>query len=326
MLAFRATEIDRFPGKNYKFQSLCRVASRDLVMNAAAQKQSHVVILPYFCDAEIERYLTVARSLGQFGSQATRYEFLLTASPKIEVSHRLHDAFATIAPTTSFQCPTQIFGYPQGPTAMFWDCMDYIARHMNREPGFSLWLESDMAIVKPNWLDRLSQEWTSGSPTPLMMGCFVPDVYRWRVFKGRKHMLHAHINGGACYAKDFANHMPADARLGVFDMAIYPIVAQAGRAKTSTQICFSTIARARRDVLDPARVILHGFMQDKDQFIERCAAPVTDRERSTQKFNPLLNRFETARRQLRVFFVRRGPRAMFENMLLAQERRNRRVA
>lgn len=295
-------------------------------MQPAPQSHSHVVILPYFCEAEIERFLAVARTLERFGPQTTPYEFLLAASPKIEVSQRLHDAYAAIAQTTSFQCPTQIFGYPQGPTAMFWDCMDYIAQHMNRQPGFSLWLESDMAIVKPNWMDRLSQEWASFSLEPLVMGCFVPDVYRWRVFKGYKHLLHAHINGGACYAKDFADQMPAEARNGVFDMAIFPFAAKTGRAETSRQICFSTTDRARRDVLDPDRVILHGFMQDKDRFIELCNAPVTGRELSARMFNPLLNRMETVRRRVRVFFVRRGPRAMFENMLLAQERRNRRVA
>ena len=102
MLSFRTTEIDRFPGKNYKFQSLSRAASRDLVMNAAAQKQSHVVILPYFCVSEIDRYLTVARSLGQFGSQATRYEFLLAASPKIDVSQRYTMRLPRLRPRLAF--------------------------------------------------------------------------------------------------------------------------------------------------------------------------------------------------------------------------------
>src|SRR5262245_32515006 len=118
-------------------------------MSHESNAPSHVVILPYFCQAEIERYLQIAECLGRFGQQTTSYEFLLAASPKIETDRRLHRAFEGLAPTTSFQCPTQIFGYPQGPTAMFWDCMDHIAQHHCRRPGFSLWLESDMAIVKP---------------------------------------------------------------------------------------------------------------------------------------------------------------------------------
>lgn len=296
-------------------------------MTESTTAPSHVVILPYYCDEEVARYLKIAECLRRFGPQQTLFEFLLAASPKRQISSQLHAAFESLAPTTSFRCPTQIFGYPQGPTAMFWDCMDYIAEHLSRRPGFSLWLESDMAIVKPDWVDRLSNEWRSAASTPLMMGCFVPDVYRWRVFRGYKHILHAHINGGACYAKDFAARMPAEARQGVFDMAIYPHVCRGvGGARITSQICFSTTTRARRDVLDPGKVILHGFMQDKDQFIHRCVAPVTRRELSASLFNPWLDRWENARRRVRVFFVRRGPRAMFENMMLAQSQRKRRAA
>lgn len=286
----------------------------------------HMLILPYYCEAEVNRYVLIAECLKRFGPQTTPYGFLLAASPKIEISRRLHQAFEPIAPTTSFQCPTQIFGYPQGPTAMFWDCMDRIAETMADRPGFSLWLESDMAIVKPDWLDRLSREWSEDPTPPLMMGCYVPDVYRWRIFRGRKHLLHAHINGGACYAKDFARRVPRAARTGVFDMAVFPHAVRNNGAKVTRQICFSTTARARRDVLDPSKTILHGFMQDKDQFIRRCVEPITDSERWSSAFNPMLNRLESARRRVRVFFVRRGPRAMFENMMLAQERRDRRVA
>jgi hypothetical protein len=183
-----------------------------------------------------------------------------------------------------------------------------------------------MAIVKPDWVARLDAEWNEDFRPPLMMGCFVPDVYRLRVFRGWKHILHAHINGGACYAKDFARRLPASAREGVFDMSVYSHVVQANRARITSQICFSTTSRARRDVLDHRKVILHGFMQDKDAFIQRCVAPITAAERRSQMFNPLFDRWETARRRVRVFFVRRGPRAMFENMLLAQDRTNRRAA
>jgi hypothetical protein len=283
----------------------------------------HILVLPYFCDEEVVRYQSTVRSLQRLGPQRQRFEFLLAASPQTEVSRSLHEVCATIAPTTSFQCPTQVFGYPQGPTAMFWDCMEYVNRHKSDSPGFSLWLESDMAIVKPDWLDRLWAEWDMAWPSPLVMGCFVPDVYRWRLLKGRKHLLHAHINGGACYAKDFARRMPLDARQGVFDMAVYRHAAGQGAALPTDQIRFSTTARARRDMLDPGPVILHGFMQNKDHFIERCNAPITDRERASQRFGPLWNRWERARRSVRVLFIRRGPQAMFENMLLAQDRKRR---
>lgn len=98
---------------------------------------------------------------------------------------------------------------------MYWDAMQFIAENFAESDGFGLWLESDMAPVKPDWLDRLSAEWYT-DPPPLMMGCYVPDVYKHRLFRKPKLLLNAHINGGACYATDFAIRMPQEARDGVF--------------------------------------------------------------------------------------------------------------
>ena len=280
---------------------------------------SHVVILPYFCREEIDRYLAIAHRLKQFAPQESDYEFLLAASPKIEPNAKLQEAFSGIAPTTSFQCPSQVFGYPEGPTAMFWDCMDFIAKQMSGKPGFSLWLESDMAPVKEDWIDRLSEEWNRG-PEPLLMGCYVPQVYKYRYLRRPKLLLDAHINGGACYNKLFARRISPQARQGVFDMSVYKYACKSGTARSTELIAFSTLNRVRRDVLDPNRVILHGFMQDKDAFINRCLAPVTSREQKVAAFNPIADRIERMRRRLRVCFVRRGKQAMLENMFLAKDK------
>lgn len=278
-----------------------------------------VVILPYYCQAEIDRYLLTARWLRENRSNLDDVTFVLAASPKAEVSQTLQQEFAKLAPTRSFQCPTQVFGYPAGPTAMFWDAMDYVAEHFSGA-GFSLWLESDMAFVKPDWRLRLQSEWESSSPQPLLMGCFVPRVYKFRWLRQRKLILEQHINGGACYALDFAKRMPAEAREGVFDMSVYQYGQNVGRILTTQQIAFSSVSRARRDVLDPNKAILHGFMEDKDAFIRRCVAPVTAQEIRNQFWSPWQDRWEQVQRQLRVLFVRRGHRAMMENMLLTKNR------
>ena len=177
-----------------------------------------------------------------------------------------------------------------------------------------------MAPVKPDWLDRLSDEWYSQGETPVMMGCFVPEVYKYRVFKKPKLILHPHINGGACYAMNFANEMPDEARQGVFDMAVFQYAEKIGRARFTQQIAFSTHARVRRDIADETKVLLHGFMQEKDRFIDQCLTPLSNHELSRASWNPFLDRIETARRQLRVQFVRRGHRAMLENMFLAKQK------
>jgi hypothetical protein len=283
-------------------------------------KKKHIVILPYFCQEEVERYLAIAERMKSFPTPNASCDFLLASSPRTETSEELVAAFSELGTTIAFACPTQIFGYPEGPGAMFWDCMEYINKNYEGNDGFSLWLESDMAPVKANWLDRLSAEWYSGGEVPVMMGCFVPEVYKHRLFKKRKLILHAHINGGACYSMDFANQMPDEARQGVFDMAVYQYAKQLDRARFTQQISFSTLGRVRRDVADSNKVLLHGFMQEKDAFIGECLKPMTAQELGQRSWHSILNKIETAQRKLRVQFVRKGHRAMLENMFLAKQK------
>ena len=282
--------------------------------------KQHIVILPYYCQDEVKRYVRIANFLSEQSPQESDYCFLLAASPLAEKSDELEAAFSKVAPTHHFQCPTQVFGYPEGPTAMFWDCMDHISETFSESTGFSLWLESDMCPTRGDWIDRLSAEWYSGGTTPIMMGCYVPEVYKYRLFRKRKLILDPHINGGACYSIGFAKQMPAKAREGVFDVAVYKFAVEAGRVMPTDQITFSDNRRVRRDIMDDRRTLLHGFMQDKDQFIDNCVRPVTSSERSTQLFSPLQETLETWQRKVRVMFVRRGHQAMLENMLLAKQR------
>ena len=79
------------------------------------KQQQHIVILPYFCEEEVDRYLKIADKLETFPEPECQVHYLLASSPRTEPSSRLYDAYSRLGPTTSFQCPTQIFGYPQGP-------------------------------------------------------------------------------------------------------------------------------------------------------------------------------------------------------------------
>ncbi len=291
-----------------------------IIAGVMQKKKKHIVILPYFCQEEVDRYLAIAERMKSFPTPNVSCDFLLASSPRTETSDELVAAFSELGTTISFACPTQIFGYPEGPGAMFWDCMEYISKNYEGNDGFSLWLESDMAPVKPDWLDRLSEEWYSGEEVPVMMGCFVPEVYKHRLLKKRKLILHPHINGGACYSMDFANQMPDEARQGVFDMAVYQYAKQLNRARFTQQISFSTLGRVRRDVADSSKVLLHGFMQEKDAFIDQCLKPLTAQELEQRMWHSMLNKLETAKRKLRVQFVRKGRRAMLENMFLAKQK------
>ncbi len=284
---------------------------------------TYVCILPYFCEAEVARYLKTAHWLEKNSTERLPCHFLLAASPRTPLNRKLEAAYQRLGVVHHLQCPTQVFGYPQGPTAMFWDAMDYIAENFPG-PGFSLWFESDMAITKSDWLSRLAAEWHEGGVDPILMGCFVPETYKFRWLRQRKKVLDAHINGGACYALDFAQRLPAEAREGVFDMAVYNFAREAGVVKESRQIAFSTVSRVRRDLVSDRTCILHGFMQDKDRFIDLCTAPITERERRRRTWNLVCDQVELMRRQVRVCFYRRGRAAVLESVLLAQDRWARR--
>jgi hypothetical protein len=285
--------------------------------------RKHVVILPHFCEDEVDRYERIAERISSWPKSEVEVDYLIAASPKREPSQRLMDAYSDLGNVVAFQCPTQIFGYPEGPTAMFWDCMEFVEKNYSNNDGFSLWLESDMCPTQPDWIDRLSNQWYEGgvdANLPLMMGCFVPEVYKYRILKSPKRLLEPHINGGACYAMNFASQMPADAREGVFDMAVYQFAKEKGLARECRAISFSTTDRVRRDVMDTSKVLLHGFMQEKDQFIEDCVRPLDEAELQSAKWHRMQEQLETAKRKLRVWFVRRGRKAMLENMFLAKQR------
>ncbi len=285
-------------------------------------RSTYVCILPYFCEEEVDRYLKTAQWMRDNCRLPLACEFLLAASPKTPTSDRLFAAFSTLGRTRHFRCPSQIFGYPQGPTAMFWDCMDYIANNFSGR-GFSLWFESDMAVTKADWLSRLATEWHEGGD-PIMMGCFVPETFKFRWLRQKKKVLDPHINGGACYSLDFGRKLPVEAREGVFDMIVYRHALELGTVKTTRQIAFSTLARVRRDVIGQQACVLHGFMQDKDRFIDRCVAPITAQERSGWIWHPLQEQLEITKRRLSVCFYRRGRQAVLESMLLAKHQIERR--
>lgn len=282
----------------------------------------YTIILPYYCQEEIDRYMRIGDHLMDLGPQEHPFEFLLAASPKIRPNRDFERRFSRIAPTISFSCPTKIFGYPEGPTAMFWDCMDFLSTNSaDDDQGFGLWLESDMIPVKPDWLDQIINDWHSADETPLLMGCLIPDVYKHRILKRPRKWIAEHINGGACYGRHFAKELPAEARNDVFDVAVYPYLRdQPGKMKVSQTIALSTMERCRADIVDDRRQILHGFMQNKDDFIDKCRQPVTTSERKQLANQSHYRPFEQAIERTKLLFMGRGPEAMLNAMFLEIDR------
>lgn len=241
----------------------------------------HTIILPYFCDEEVDRYERILAHMQTLGPQRSPFEFLLASSPKTTASDRLMRAALNVAPSRHFACPSQVFGYPQGPSAMFWDCMDRVAADHPDGDGFALWLESDMCPVKGDWLDRLDTQWRQCGDV-FVMGCVIPELYREKresfkirhPFRKRRvqsvKWISEHINGGACYRCDLVRHVDDRFRDGIFDMEIGVMVGEIGGFADTPALSFSTMWRIDEDLRDPHKVILHGYLQNKDLFLDAC--------------------------------------------------------
>ena len=248
------------------------VESNDSYREREFVSGEYTLIFPYYCEAEVQRYLTIADQIERLGSQKTPYRFLLAASPRTQLNRQLEDRMRRIAPVDHFQCPTRIFGYPAGPTAMFWDCMEWMSENSKSADGFGLWFESDMIPVRPNWLDMIVEQWTTGGQ-PWLMGCLIPEIYRNRLFKTTPpKWTEEHVNGGACYCRHFARHLPDEAREDVFDLAVYSYCRDAGMVRSTPSISLSTMGRCRLDIGNPNRAVLHGFLQNKEKFLAKCTA------------------------------------------------------
>jgi hypothetical protein len=236
----------------------------------------HLVAIPFYCEDEIRRYLWIADLLKSFRSNTQRrveFEFLLSPAPSIALNDTLFDALAQISTVRVYQCKTQTVGYPQRATAMFWEIMEHIGLTHSQDGGFVLWLESDMVPIRPDWLDKLTREWTS-STNLILMGPVIPE---FRTRKGE--IIPEHINGGACYAKDLASYVPLEARRRYFDLELFSCVKATKRFKASNLFVLASHDEIPDLILSSEAVILHGYLQVKDKFVRRCIDIVKSRKR-----------------------------------------------
>ena len=126
---------------------------------------------------------------------------------------------------------------------MFFDTFRHIYRTASRDGGFVLWMEPDMVPLRPNWLKDLESEWNAGHYT--VMGALV--------HRGEPR---EHINGGACYAKDYVRVVPP---IGiVWDMCCYPYIRNFGVPRATNLFDFRYKCETLATPPDPAAAILHG--------------------------------------------------------------------
>lgn len=229
----------------------------------------HVVIVPYYSDAEVARYVRIAAHLEALQPVAADHEYLLACSPRTAPSAELEKAFSRCGPVRTMSCRNTVRGHPRGPTAMFWEVLDHIAERAGvSSGGFALWLESDMLPVKADWLDHLDRQWCQPAQEPWVMGLRLPELVERRWFRSPR-FTPRHINGGACYSKQLVQRLPAEARDGpLFDVNMFPFVRHEPLHRAVDSFAFSTTLTLRHDIEDPNVAVLHGWKQDKDLFID----------------------------------------------------------
>ena len=233
----------------------------------------HVILLHYYCEAEISRYLRIAEFLREYSRCSADYEFLLLAASCISPSQALEDAFARIAPAKTFPCRKTKDGYLEGSAAAFWEGMGYVNSRYDKDGGFAFWLESDTMPIKSNWVDLLELEWKK-HPDILVMGLYVP----W-LSDTQAGVVPAHINGGGCYAKDMDNLIPASYKSSntqPFDISLSQYAMKVRKFHKSGQFVFADQYKLCRDIRNPKITILNGHHLNQDELISRAISLLKD--------------------------------------------------
>jgi len=170
----------------------------------------HIIVIPYYCRKEIKTFIEIAKLWKRLTKTKINYEFLLSARYDIKPSKVLGKEFSKIAPTRSMQCVTKGSGRGsakkgfiiEGPTAMFWDTMEYVYNNgYSQDGGFVLWFEADNVPLRSDWLDKLHEEWNGSNY--LVMGRLIDRNWVAEYNPGWLPDIREHINGSACYSKDF---------------------------------------------------------------------------------------------------------------------------
>jgi hypothetical protein len=222
----------RFPGRRgedpslsdrYRFAPAKRVYSVSVLARCARRRgcgdREHIVILPYYSQREIETFRRLAELWRGLPTGQARYRFLVSArfdAPR-PPSEWLR-ALSNLAPVEFFRCSTVERCFPDSASAMFFDTMEHVFHSAAPDGGFALWFEPDMVPLRSGWLEDLDREWRAGHFT--VMGKLVDLLWVPR-----------HINGGACYAKDFVRVVPRTR--DAWDVTAFPFVRDFGYFKAT---------------------------------------------------------------------------------------------
>lgn len=227
----------------------------------------HIIVLPYYCRKEVSIYLEIACIWKHLAQTKVEYEFLLVARYDMKPSNVLEKEFSKIGQVRSIQCLSKGRGIKEpekganieGPTAMFWETMQYINNNYAKDKGFILWFESDMVPLTCDWLDKLEEEWNSGDY--VIMGRLIDKEWVARFMPEWLPYMVEHINGGACYCKDFYEKIPKNNfnMLNSWDKEIFEYIKSHYRYKATDLIELRPYLKTMTCPPEKESVLLHGI-------------------------------------------------------------------
>lgn len=230
----------------------------------------HLIVLPYYCETEVKNFLEIAEIWKRLTPKRVDYEFLLSARYDMEPSKALEDKFSGIAPVKSMRCLTICAGIRkpaknhkiEGPSGVFWETMEYVNTNYDQDGRFVLWFESDMVPLVPDWLIRLDAQWRSGDY--VIMGRLIDRNWTAKNFPAWLPDMIEHINGGACYCKDFCRKVPkkkCDLRHS-WDMEIFKYIKKRYPFKAIDSIEIRYLHPTMKSLPESNSVLLHGVKDD----------------------------------------------------------------
>ena len=226
----------------------------------------HIIVFPYYCQEEVESFLELLDLDPLWTDNATQYQFLLVSRYDFSLSEELESRCSSLAPTRSFQSVSPgrgrvrraLFSPSVGSSAMFWDTMRHINSHYRKDGGFTLWFEADMVPLCTDWLDRLHAEWLQDEY--VILGKLVDR--QWVAQHNRSWLSRyvEHINGSACYCKDFGGRFAADlvSPRWPWDFQIFRHIKASSRYRASDLIDLRYRERTLSALPDRRAVLLHG--------------------------------------------------------------------
>lgn len=225
---------------------------------------TNVVVIPY-CGADVERLGWIANLIASYPPPQVPFVFLLVRNAITVESDALKARFGQIGEVLCHVVPRGHRGDSTGIAEMFWSAMEFIHQGgVKLDGGFALWWESDMLPVKPDWLDRLDQQWRSLNE-PLVMGQHVDAL--------PPHLggdcLPPHVHAAACYSSSICSYVPSPVgRREPFDSSMFPYLSEhPERWHASSQFTFTNVEQIEACRLSADVSVVRGLGQPSDDFV-----------------------------------------------------------